>query len=573
MHARAGALATAGLAVAILSLAASSPRPVRADAVVGTGAASSCTKAALNAALTAGGNVTFNCGPDPVTITVTSRKTIGANTSIDGGNLITISGGGTTQVFAVDSGVTLSVANLTIANGGSTSANGGSGHGGAIVNRGTLNVNNTTFSGNSANASGYLSSATGGAVYNGFSSTLTVTSSTFSGNSAVNSSVDSSSAYGGAIDCSNGSTLTVSNSTFSGNSAYAPGDASDGYGGAIFNNGGTLTVTNSTFSGNRSGGGPGGHAAGGAISNNGEGTVTVTNSIIVPNSFYGGTNCSGTITNGGHNLDSDGTCGVGPVTPDPLLDPAGLANNGGPTQTIALQGDSPAINAGDETVCDAPPVSNLDQRGYVRPGLGATNCSIGAYEYNSLPPCCQCPTSCAAPAYGSCGDCVMVFGATCESGDLCVSYTPTPTPTVTPTPTNTPAANDCCQCADFCAVPNVGTCGGCAVVFGASCTGGSLCIPRTVTPTATPTSTPTATPTATHTATPTPTASPISCVGDCNRAGSVTVDEILTMVNIALGNSPISDCLPGDANNDGQITVDEILTAVNNALNGCPPNV
>jgi len=41
------------------------------------------------------------------------------------------------------------------------------------------------------------------------------------------------------------------------------------------------------------------------------------------------------------------------------------------------------------------------------------------------------------------------------------------------------------------------------------------------------------------------------------------------MVNIALGNAPISDCLPGDANQDGQVTVDEILTAVNNALNGC----
>ena len=41
------------------------------------------------------------------------------------------------------------------------------------------------------------------------------------------------------------------------------------------------------------------------------------------------------------------------------------------------------------------------------------------------------------------------------------------------------------------------------------------------------------------------------------------------MVNIALGNSPISDCLPDDANQDGQVTVDEILTAANNALNGC----
>jgi hypothetical protein len=60
-----------------------------------------------------------------------------------------------------------------------------------------------------------------------------------------------------------------------------------------------------------------------------------------------------------------------------------------------------------------------------------------------------------------------------------------------------------------------------------------------------------------------------TCVGDCGEDGQVTVDEILTMVNIALGNLDVSHCLTGDANNDNQITVDEILTAVNNALNGC----
>jgi hypothetical protein len=49
----------------------------------------------------------------------------------------------------------------------------------------------------------------------------------------------------------------------------------------------------------------------------------------------------------------------------------------------------------------------------------------------------------------------------------------------------------------------------------------------------------------------------------------VTVDEILTMVNIALGNAPVTDCEAGDSNHDMHITVDEILTAVNNALNGC----
>jgi len=46
-------------------------------------------------------------------------------------------------------------------------------------------------------------------------------------------------------------------------------------------------------------------------------------------------------------------------------------------------------------------------------------------------------------------------------------------------------------------------------------------------------------------------------------------DEILTMVNIALGNTPVTGCEAGDASHDNQITVDEILTAVNNVLNGC----
>ena len=61
-----------------------------------------------------------------------------------------------------------------------------------------------------------------------------------------------------------------------------------------------------------------------------------------------------------------------------------------------------------------------------------------------------------------------------------------------------------------------------------------------------------------------------ACVGDCNNEGRVTVDDILTMVNTALGNAGISACQRGDANDDHQITVDEILTAVNNALSGCP---
>src|SRR5207253_4835561 len=115
---------------------------------------------------------------------------------------------------------------------------------------------------------------------------------------------------------------------------------------------------------------------------------------------FGGTNCAycvgGDFPGRAGLADSDctgtpptanGTCtaatGTSSCNTNPLLDPAGLASNGGPTQTIALESGSPAINAANETVCAAPPVNNLDQRGFVRPGVGATNCSIGAYEFNS----------------------------------------------------------------------------------------------------------------------------------------------------------------------------------------------
>ena len=62
---------------------------------------------------------------------------------------------------------------------------------------------------------------------------------------------------------------------------------------------------------------------------------------------------------------------------------------------------------------------------------------------------------------------------------------------------------------------------------------------------------------------------PLPCTGDCGRNALVTVDEILTMINVALGNATVCACEAGDANGDSQITVDEILAAVNNALNGC----
>jgi hypothetical protein len=136
-------------------------------------------------------------------------------------------------------------------------------------------------------------------------------------------------------------------------------------------------------------------------------------------------------------------------------------------------------------------------------------------------------------------------------------------------------------------VPAAGVppCGGAAPVSQLSITDGAVAVvvpASSVTPTGTPTDTPTSTPqpsptaTAEHTATAslltptvvTPTPVP-TCVGDCSGDSRVTIDEILTMVNIALGNALPATCVAGDANGDGQITVDEILAAVNNSLNGC----
>jgi len=62
-----------------------------------------------------------------------------------------------------------------------------------------------------------------------------------------------------------------------------------------------------------------------------------------------------------------------------------------------------------------------------------------------------------------------------------------------------------------------------------------------------------------------------SCTGDCSGDGEVTVNELITMVNIALGTANVSTCGAGDANGDGQITINEIIAGVNNALNGCSP--
>jgi hypothetical protein len=101
-------------------------------------------------------------------------------------------------------------------------------------------------------------------------------------------------------------------------------------------------------------------------------SVVTRNSIIARNSPI---DCVGPITSAGHNLIGDTTdCDFTPSDGDLTnIDPQlyGLANNGGPTLTQALESGSPAINAADISSCLA-----LDQRSASRQGT----CDIGAYE-------------------------------------------------------------------------------------------------------------------------------------------------------------------------------------------------
>jgi hypothetical protein len=132
---------TAGLLWLIAATTANSQPIVYAapdGGVVGNGTPASCTQAAFDAKLSGGGTIDFNCGGSPVTIVLTSTKTITANTTIDGGGKITLSGGDTTKLFWVNAGVRLTLNNITI-------AHGYSGLGGCVLVVGTLNATQTTF--------------------------------------------------------------------------------------------------------------------------------------------------------------------------------------------------------------------------------------------------------------------------------------------------------------------------------------------------------------------------------------------------------------------------------------------
>jgi Chlamydia polymorphic membrane protein (Chlamydia_PMP) repeat len=252
-----------------------SPHAAHAAGFVGNGSAGSCTDAALNKALSGGGTVTFKCGSAAKTILIGSEKTISANTVIDGGNLVTISGGNSKRLFNVKPGIHFTVNNLTLAN-GHTSGQGAAIYGGSFQNT-VLAVSHCNFINN---VSSQLGEAGGGAIYSG-AGTLTVDKSTFTGNKA---------SIGGAIRILN-SNLTVTASTFTGNKAV---DTLNGNGGAIYVDGakgdnGQIIIRDSSFKSNTA------TAYGGAFFNSiyNNNKTAITNSLFSANSVGGGSNGQG----------------------------------------------------------------------------------------------------------------------------------------------------------------------------------------------------------------------------------------------------------------------------------------
>ena len=158
----------------------------------------------------------------------------------------------------------------------------------------------------------------------------------------------------------------IENSTISGNTAS--------FGGGVYFNGGNWII-NSTITGNT------GTASGGGVFL-GFTTIATVNSVFAGNT---GGSCAGvgSLSSSGHNIESQNTCGftdpTDQVNTDPML--GLLADNGGPTLTHALDPASPAIDAGDSTICAGADVNGVDQRGFPRPS-GA--CDIGAYEDMTL---------------------------------------------------------------------------------------------------------------------------------------------------------------------------------------------
>ncbi|MCG5443500.1 hypothetical protein NIE79_001307 [Micromonospora sp. NIE79] len=265
---------------------------------IGTGTPASCTSAAVVKAVAAGGVITFNCGPAPVTIkmaaTAKVRNANGPKIVLDGGGTVTLSGQGQRRILYMNTcdeaqGFTtshcqnqdhpqLTVQNLTFADGNSTGEKAEGGGGGAIfVRGGRLKVVNSRFVRNRCDRTG---PDLGGAAVRVLSQyenkPVYVVGSTFDGGSCSN---------GGALS-SIGVSWVVLNSLLRNNEAIGSGanpaksgTPGGGSGGAIYCDGNEFTVriAGTIIENNTA------NEGGGAVffvSNNRTGTMKIENSTL-----------------------------------------------------------------------------------------------------------------------------------------------------------------------------------------------------------------------------------------------------------------------------------------------------
>ncbi|MEO7033424.1 MAG: hypothetical protein ABI548_06100 [Polyangiaceae bacterium] len=276
--------------------------------VIGTGDPASCTGDAFVSAVAKGGIITFACGPAPVTIVLSNTAKVfndkGTKLVIDGGNTVTLSGGGKTRILYMatcdeaqvyppgsgdcntNPGVQLVVQNITFVDGSAKGIPDGTnndGGGGAIhAQGGSLKVVNARFFNNVCDDLG--SDVGGGAIRKldyltaagaGPKRPVWIVNSTFGGKAGLGNS----GANGGALS-SIGVSWNILNTLLSENSAVGHGanSGNGGNGGAIYNDGNeiALNISGSLLENNQAN--EGGSAVF-FVSNNKTGSITVTDSI------------------------------------------------------------------------------------------------------------------------------------------------------------------------------------------------------------------------------------------------------------------------------------------------------
>jgi hypothetical protein len=310
------ALAVALLAVLLAGGALARPAGAAPAVVVGNGTPASCDESAFDLALAAGGTITFDCG-GPKTILFSSAKLISGTLTIDGANIITLSGNQTTRLFVVNAGGTLSLRHITLEKGNSGAADGGAidnsgvlvlngaliqnnqtdlNHsGGAIATRGPLSITNSTLSHNQAGSGGaiYASSSAarvqvvdtsvdlnkalqpgsgdGGGLWLAAAASLSVTGSQFFQNSAQHG--------GGALALSSGAAATFT--PHGATRTFLFNNSADSFGGAIYNETGLLVLRGALIQSNHTLTTTAGVGFGGGLAD--DGALTVTDSLFQGN--------------------------------------------------------------------------------------------------------------------------------------------------------------------------------------------------------------------------------------------------------------------------------------------------